>query len=95
MANKGCILISIIIICFLTFVLVWKAIVGNTFLQCFTRSQSSCMHMPLLLPGKHKHQSQKKMENLNQLYYAKRSNHMEMHKEALLNARNTIILVAV
>ncbi|MED6197356.1 hypothetical protein PIB30_055771 [Stylosanthes scabra] len=45
--------------------------------------------------GKHKHQSQKKMENLNQLYYAKRSKHMEMHKEALLNARNTIILVAV
>ncbi|KAL4292322.1 hypothetical protein AHAS_Ahas18G0016500 [Arachis hypogaea] len=45
--------------------------------------------------GKHKHQSQKKMENLNQLYYAKRSKHMEMHKEATLNARNTIILVAV
>ncbi|XLR38721.1 hypothetical protein HN51_025881 [Arachis hypogaea] len=35
------------------------------------------------------------MENLNQFYYAKRSTHMEMHKEALLNARNTIILVAV
>ena len=45
--------------------------------------------------GKHKHQSKKQMDNLNQLYYAKRSKHMEMHREALLNARNTIILVAV
>ncbi|MED6197357.1 hypothetical protein PIB30_055772 [Stylosanthes scabra] len=46
------------------------------------------------LEKKHKHQSQKKMENLNQLYYAKRSKHKEIHKEALLNARNTIIIVA-
>ncbi|MED6204831.1 hypothetical protein PIB30_012329 [Stylosanthes scabra] len=64
------------------------------------RFESATTYKPQYLSpkslGKHnKHQSQKKMENLNQLYYAKRSKNMEMHKEALLNARNTIILVAV
>ncbi|MED6204830.1 hypothetical protein PIB30_012328 [Stylosanthes scabra] len=50
---------------------------------------------PRRLGKKHnKHQSQKKMENLNQLYYAKRSKQKDIHKEALLNARNTIIIVA-
>ncbi|XP_061359129.1 ankyrin repeat-containing protein At5g02620-like [Gastrolobium bilobum] len=45
--------------------------------------------------GKHKHQKKRKTENLNQLYYTERNMYHEMHKEALLNARNTIVLVAV
>lgn len=45
--------------------------------------------------GKHKHQSKRQMENPNQLYYTQRNKYQEVHKEALLNARNTIILVAV
>ncbi|TKY48203.1 Ankyrin repeat-containing protein [Spatholobus suberectus] len=45
--------------------------------------------------GKHKHQNKRKVENLNQLYYTQRNKHYEMHKEAILNARNTIVIVAV
>ncbi|CAL5191073.1 unnamed protein product [Lathyrus oleraceus] len=42
---------------------------------------------------KHKHHNNKgKMENMN---HTKRKNYHEMHKEALLNARNTIVLVAI
>ncbi|WJX69880.1 hypothetical protein P8452_54052 [Trifolium repens] len=42
---------------------------------------------------KHKHHNSKgKMENMN---HTKRKNYHEMHKEAILNARNTIVLVAV
>jgi magnesium-transporting ATPase (P-type) len=42
---------------------------------------------------KHKHHTNKgKMENMN---HTKRKLYHEMHKEAILNARNTIILVAV
>lgn len=47
--------------------------------------------------GKHKQQNKTKAENLNQLYYtqSRRNKHYEMHKEAILNARNTITIVAV
>ncbi|KAI4329220.1 hypothetical protein L6164_021507 [Bauhinia variegata] len=44
----------------------------------------------------HKQLSKTQRNNLNQLYYTQRNNkHHEMHREALLNARNTIILVAI
>ncbi|XP_020227850.1 ankyrin repeat-containing protein At5g02620 [Cajanus cajan] len=45
--------------------------------------------------GKHKHQNKKKKENLDQTCYTERNKHYEMHKEAMLNARNTIVIVAV
>lgn len=45
--------------------------------------------------GKHKHQNKGKKENVNQFYYTHRNNCSEMHKEAILNARNTVVLVAV
>ncbi|KAL2332342.1 hypothetical protein Fmac_019923 [Flemingia macrophylla] len=44
---------------------------------------------------KHEHQNKRKMENLDQAYYSERNKHYEMHKEAMLNARNTIVIVAV
>ncbi|RDX63986.1 Ankyrin repeat-containing protein, partial [Mucuna pruriens] len=45
--------------------------------------------------GKHKYQNKRKVENLKQPYYNERNKHHEMHKEAILNARNTIVIVAV
>lgn len=49
---------------------------------------------------KHKHhqnQNKRKVENLDQFYFtqSQRNKHNEMHKEAILNARNTIVIVAV
>ncbi|KAI4355602.1 hypothetical protein L6164_004359 [Bauhinia variegata] len=45
----------------------------------------------------HKQLSKTRRDDLNQLYYtqSQRPKHHEMHREALLNARNTIILVAI
>ncbi|KAI4355601.1 hypothetical protein L6164_004358 [Bauhinia variegata] len=45
----------------------------------------------------HRQLSKRQRNDLNQLYYtqSQRPKHHEMHREALLNARNTIILVAI
>ncbi|CAK8535837.1 unnamed protein product [Lathyrus sativus] len=45
-----------------------------------------------LVKHKHHNNNKGKMENMN---HTKRKNYHEMHKEALLNARNTIVLVAI
>ncbi|XP_027929673.1 ankyrin repeat-containing protein At5g02620-like [Vigna unguiculata] len=44
-----------------------------------------------------KHQTKRKVENLSNFFYSQsnRKKHYEMHREAILNARNTIIIVAV